>query len=45
MHHVRQDELPLIGSSLNFVGADQGNVDISVFLFDGAPGAGRPPLI
>lgn len=43
MHRVHQDELPHRGSSLNFVGADQGNVDISVFLFDGAPGAGPGP--
>ena len=43
MHRVHQGELPHRGSSLNFVGADQGNVDISVFLFDGAPGAGPGP--
>jgi quercetin dioxygenase-like cupin family protein len=43
MHHVRQHDLPLIGSSYNFVGADQGDVGVSVFLFHGKPGAGPGP--
>lgn len=43
MRHVRQEALPLIGSSLNFVGADQGGVNISVFLFNGQLGAGPGP--
>jgi hypothetical protein len=30
MHRIRQSELPLRGSSHNFVGADQGGVDVSV---------------
>ena len=43
MHHVRQEDLPFRGSSHHFVGAMQGNVDISVFLFNGAPGKGPGP--
>jgi len=43
MHHIRRDDLPLKGSSHNFVGADNGNVDVSVFLFNGQPGAGPGP--
>ena len=43
MHRVRQQDLPFVGSSHNFVGADQGGVDISVFLFNGGPGSGPGP--
>lgn len=43
MHHVRVEELPLIGSSHNFVGADQGDVGVSVFLFHGQLGSGPGP--
>lgn len=43
MYHVRQEALPLIGSSLNFVGAEHGDVGISVFLFNGQLGAGPGP--
>ena len=43
MHRVRQQDLPLRGSSHNFVGADQGDVAVSVFLFDGLPGSGPGP--
>lgn len=43
MHKVRQDELPFRGSSFNFVGADHGDVSVSVFLFRGQPGAGPGP--
>jgi quercetin dioxygenase-like cupin family protein len=43
MHHVRQDQLPFVGSSHQFVGADQGQVQISVFLFNGLPGRGPGP--
>ena len=42
MLRLRQDALPLIGSSHNFVGADHG-VGVSAFLFDGAPGSGPGP--
>jgi len=43
MYHVRHEALPLIGSSHNFVGADRGGVNVSVFLFNGGPGAGPGP--
>lgn len=43
MHRIRQEDLPLRGSSRNFVGADQGGVGVSVFLFHGAPGRGPGP--
>ncbi len=32
MYRVRQEELPFVGSSYEFVGTDQGNVGVSVFL-------------
>ena len=43
MYRIRRDELPFKGSSHNFVGADNGGVDVSVFLFNGEPGRGGPP--
>ena len=43
MYRIRQDALPLRGSSHNFVGADHGDVRVSVFLFNGQPGAGPGP--
>lgn len=43
MHRVRQDALPFVGSSHQFVGADQGDVNISVFLLNAKPGAGPGP--
>ena len=43
MHRVRQEDLPLRGKSRNFVGADQGDVKMSAFLFDGPPGSGPKP--
>ena len=42
MLRIRREELKHRGSSYHFVGAEQG-VDISAFLFDGAPGAGPGP--
>jgi quercetin dioxygenase-like cupin family protein len=43
MHHVRQENLPFVGSSHEFVGAVQGDTGVSVFLFHGEPGAeGKP---
>ncbi len=42
MHKVRKEELPLIGSSYNFVGADQGDVAVSMFLVEAQPGRGAP---
>ncbi len=43
MHHVRRGDLPFAGSSHQFVGAVQGDTNISVFLFNGQPGSGPPP--
>jgi quercetin dioxygenase-like cupin family protein len=43
MHRTRQHDLPFVGSSHQFVGADQGDVAVSVFLFNGAPGKGPGP--
>jgi len=43
MYRVRQEDLPYRGSSHNFVGADQGDVNISVFLFNGKPDSGPGP--
>jgi quercetin dioxygenase-like cupin family protein len=37
------DELPFRGSSYHFVGADQGDVQMSAFLFQGQPGSGPGP--
>jgi quercetin dioxygenase-like cupin family protein len=43
MLRIRAADLPFRGSSHRFVGADHGDVNVSVFLFDGAPGAGPGP--
>lgn len=43
MLRIRQDELPHRGSSHHFVGADQGDVGVSVFLFRGEAGRGPKP--
>lgn len=40
MYRFRQEDLPFRGSSHHFVGAENGNVDVSVFLFRGLPGSG-----
>lgn len=40
MHRTRQEDLPFRGSSHHFVGADHGDVNVSVFLFHGVPGKG-----
>ena len=42
MHTIRKELLPLIGSSYNFVGANQGNVAISMFFVEAQPGRGAP---
>ena len=41
MHIVRKTDLPLIGSSYNFVGADH-DVAVSMFLLEAQPGRGAP---
>ena len=43
MLRVRRADLPFKGSSHHFVGADNGDVAVSVFLFNGAPGRGPGP--
>ncbi|HYR83770.1 MAG TPA: cupin domain-containing protein, partial [Terriglobia bacterium] len=43
MHHVRQENLPFVGSSYQFVGAEQGDTAVAVFLFYGKPGSGPGP--
>ena len=43
MLRVRREDLPFRGSSHHFVGADQGEVNVSVFLFNGLPGSGPKP--
>ena len=43
MLRLRQDSLPFRGSSHHFVGAKHDDVNVSMFLFNGAPGAGPGP--
>ena len=43
MHHIHRDQLRHRGSSHQFVGAEQGDVTVSVFLFNGVTGAGPGP--
>lgn len=42
MYAIRKSDLPLIGSSYNFVGADHGDVSVSVYLVEAEPGRGAP---
>jgi quercetin dioxygenase-like cupin family protein len=43
MYRVRQEDLPFVGSSHQFIGADQGDVGISAFLLNALPGRGPGP--
>ena len=43
MYRIRKEELPFKGSSHQFVGADRGDTQVSVFLFNGKPGSGPGP--
>ncbi len=43
MKRIRQEELPHRGSSHHFVGADNGAVQVSAFLFHGDVGSGPGP--
>jgi quercetin dioxygenase-like cupin family protein len=43
MLRIKQSDLPFRGSSHHFVRAVNGDVGVSVFLFDGAPGSGPGP--
>lgn len=42
MRIIRKQELPLIGSSYNFVGADHGDVAVSIYFLEARPGRGAP---
>jgi mannose-6-phosphate isomerase-like protein (cupin superfamily) len=42
MHLVRKEDLPFIGSSYNFVGADNADVAVSMFMIEAKPGRGAP---
>ncbi|MCB1008221.1 MAG: cupin domain-containing protein [Acidobacteria bacterium] len=43
MERLRQQDLRFRGSSHHFVGADHGDVGVSVYLFHGEPGSGPGP--
>jgi quercetin dioxygenase-like cupin family protein len=43
MLRIRREDLPFRGSSHHFVGARNGGVGVSVFLFNGQPGSGPGP--
>jgi quercetin dioxygenase-like cupin family protein len=43
MYRIKQDQLPFQGSSHQFVGVDNGDVNISVFLLSALPGRGPGP--
>jgi mannose-6-phosphate isomerase-like protein (cupin superfamily) len=42
MHVLRRENLPFVGSSYQFAGADQGDVGVSFFLVEAQPGRGAP---
>lgn len=42
MYAIRKTDLPLIGSSYNFVGADHQGVPMSVYFVEMEPGRGAP---
>lgn len=42
MHIVRKEDLPFLGSSYNFVGADNADVAVSIFMVEAKPGRGAP---
>jgi len=42
MHFLRKQDLPIIGSSYRFVGADHADVAVSIFLVEAKPGRGAP---
>lgn len=43
MYRVRQESLPFVGLSHNFVGADHGDVQVSAYLLRAQPGQGPGP--
>lgn len=42
MHIIKKEDLPFLGSSYGFVGAEHDNVAISMFLVEAQPGRGAP---
>lgn len=42
MDVIRTEELPYVGSSWNFTGADHGDVPISFYVVEALPGRGAP---
>ena len=42
MHALCKQDLPFVGSSWQFAGANQGNVAVSFFLVEAQPGRGAP---
>jgi mannose-6-phosphate isomerase-like protein (cupin superfamily) len=42
MHALRKEDLPFVGSSYHFVGEDQCDVAVSMFLVEAQPGRGAP---
>ena len=42
MEIAHKEQLPRIGSSLNFAGAEHGGVSISVYMVEAQPGRGGP---
>lgn len=42
MHALRKEDLPFVGSSYHFVGADQCDLAVSMFLVEAQPGRGAP---
>ena len=43
MYRIRVEDLPHYGISRRFVGAERGDVGISAYLVNSAPGKGPPP--
>jgi mannose-6-phosphate isomerase-like protein (cupin superfamily) len=42
MYAIRKTDLPFLGSSYNFVGADHADVAVSIYLVEAEPGRGAP---
>ncbi len=45
MHHLRQHDLSLVESSHPFIGANNGDANISLFLLNALPGKGFGPIV
>ena len=43
MYRVRTEELPHVGMSRQFVGAERGDVGVSAYIVNAPPGKGPPP--